>query len=62
MKIENQQNELEYKALLDKAIKRTKKYSQNLCKAYAFYGKNGAGQCKIKLPDDTTLKEKISKI
>ena len=32
--IENRQYDLEYKALLDEAIKRTDKYSQNLYKAY----------------------------
>ena len=36
MKLENWQNKLEYNILLDKAIKRKDKYSQNLCKAYAF--------------------------
>ena len=33
---ENRQYEIQYKALLDEAIKRTEKYSQNLYKAYAF--------------------------
>ena len=33
---ENRQYELEYKAKLDKAIKRLDKYQQNLYKAYAF--------------------------
>ena len=35
-KTENRQFELEYKALLDEAIKRKDKYNQNLYKAYAF--------------------------
>ena len=33
---ENRQYKLQFKALLDKAIKRTDKYSQKLYKAYAF--------------------------
>ena len=33
---ENRQHELEYKALLDEAIKRKETYNQNLYKAYAF--------------------------
>ena len=36
MKLENQQNKLEYKALLDEAIKRTDKYIQHLYKACAY--------------------------
>ena len=57
MIIENRQYELQCKALLDEAIKSTDKYSQSLYKAYAYYGKNTAVQCKIKLPDDMTLRE-----
>ena len=34
--LENRQYKLQYKALLDEAIKRTDKHSQNLYKVYAF--------------------------
>ena len=57
--IENRQHELQYKALLDEAIKRTDKakiYTRHM----SFYGENAAAQCKIRLPNDTTSKEKFS--
>ena len=60
MKTENQQNELEYKSLLDEAIKRIDKYNKNLFKAYAFSWENATEQCKIKLPDKMTLKQMFS--
>ena len=34
--LENAQNQIEYKTLLDKAVKRKNKYSENMYKAYAF--------------------------
>ena len=34
--VENEQNRIEYKTLLDEAVKRKSKYQENIYKAYAF--------------------------
>ena len=52
------QFELEYRAMLDKAIKRVDKYNQNMFKAYAFLWKNVAVLYKIKLQKEAILIKK----
>ena len=44
--LENTQNQIEYKTLLDKAVKRKNKYHENIYKTYAFLWKNVVEPCK----------------
>ena len=45
--LENAQNQIEYKTLLDEAVKRKNKYNESI-KHMHFYGKNAVKQCKTK--------------
>ena len=59
---ENKQFELEYKAILEEAIKRVDKYNQNKFKAYTFLWKNVDLLCKIILQEEAISIQKSSKI
>ena len=56
---ENRQHELEYKALLDEAIKRKEKYHQNLYKAYAFLWEKCTRAMQNKITGRNNFEQKI---
>ena len=58
-KTENRQNEIEYKALLDEAIKRKDKYEQNLYKVYAVLWEKCSRRMQNKITGRNDFKEKI---
>ena len=58
----NKRFELEYKAMPDGAIKRIKKYNQNMFKTCAFLWENIAVLCKIKSQEEAILTRKYSMI
>ena len=58
-KTENRQNKIEYKALLDEAIKRKDKNEQNLYKSYAFLWEKCSRGMQNKIMGQNDFEEKI---